>query len=104
MIGVGIGYLVWAKNLGVTSPIVFGTLLIIEGLGGLLISLTEWWRISHAGVSLGLVMGGFLLPFTEETSVAVPVGEAFLIGSLASAAVLFWQLRYYKSLGANTTS
>jgi hypothetical protein len=57
------------------------------------LSLTEWWRFSHIGVSLGLVVGGFLLPLAERISVAVPVGGSFLVGGLVSAGILHWQLR-----------
>src|SRR5262249_21678268 len=62
MLAAGIGFFVWARHLGVSSPVVLGSLLIIEGLGGVIVSLTEWWRLSHIGVSLGLMVGGFLLP------------------------------------------
>src|SRR5262245_29263175 len=92
MIGTGLGFFIWARHLGVSSPTIFGSLLLIEGLGGMIVSLTEWWRLSHIGISFGLMAGGFLLPFADKTSVAVPVGGAFLLGSLISAAILYWQL------------
>src|SRR5262249_832215 len=85
ILAAGIGFFVWARYLGVPSPVVFGSLLIIEGLGGVIVSLTEWWRLSHIGVSLGLMVGGFLLPFAGTVSVGVPVGGALLLGSLLSA-------------------
>ncbi len=97
MVGVGIGFFVWARHLGVSPPVIFGSLLLIEGLGGVIVSLTEWWRLSHIGVSSGLMAGGFLLPFVETTSTAVPVGGAFLSGSLVSAAILHWQLRQHET-------
>src|SRR5580765_7115588 len=28
--------------------------------------MTEWWRLSHIGISSGLMAGGFLLPFERE--------------------------------------
>lgn len=98
MVSVGVGFFLWARHLGVSSPVILGSLLLIEGLGGVIISLTEWWRLSHIGVSSGLMAGGFLLPFVDKTSVAVAVGGAFLLGSLASAAILYLQLRYCDSL------
>lgn len=93
MVGVGVGYFFWARRLGVSPPIIFGSLLLIEGLGGVIVSLTEWWRLSHLGVSMGLVAGGFLLPLMNTTSVAVPVGGAFMIGSFVSTGILYWQMR-----------
>lgn len=96
MVAIGVGFFLWARRLGVAGPVIFGTLLLIEGLGGIIISLTEWWRFSHIGVSSGLVLGGFLLPFADKVSVAVPVGGAFLLGSLLSAAILYWQLRHHE--------
>lgn len=95
MVAAGTGFFVWARHLGVSSPVIFGSLLVIEGLGGVIVSLTEWWRLSHIGVSLGLMAGGFWLPFVDGASVAVPVGGSFLFGSLLSAAILFWQLRHH---------
>jgi hypothetical protein len=92
----GFGFYFWARRLGLSSPVIFGSVLLIEGLGGVILSLTEWWRLSHMGVSLGLMAAGFLLPFVDRTSVAVPVGAAFLIGSLVSAAILYWQLQIMK--------
>jgi hypothetical protein len=98
MIGVGVGYFLWARHLNLPSSVSLATLLIIEGVGGAIVSLTEWWRFSHLGIALGLIVGGFLLPFADASSVAVPVGGAFLVGSLASAAILHWQLRRHASV------
>jgi hypothetical protein len=98
MVGAGVGFFIWARHLGVSSPVILGTLLFIEGLGRVIVSLTEWWRLSHIGVSSGLMAGGFLLPFVDRTSVAVPVGGAFLLGSLVSAVILRWQLRRRNSI------
>lgn len=92
MVGVGVGGFLWTRHLGVASSVIFGALLLIEGLGGVIVSLTEWWRLSHIGFSSGLMAGGFLLPLVDKTSVAVSVGGAFLLGSLVSAAILYWQL------------
>jgi hypothetical protein len=101
MVAVGFGFFFWARHLGVAVPVIFGSLLLIEGLGAAIVSLTEWWRLSHIGLSLGLMAGGFLLPLVPKTLVAVPVGGAFLLGSLVSAAILHWQVRHHEASSTN---
>jgi len=96
MVGVGVGFFLWARHLGVASSVILGTLLLIEGLGGVIVSLTEWWRLSHIGIAFGLMAGGFLLPIAGRISAGVPVGGAFLVGSLLSAGILYWQLRQHE--------
>ena len=73
-------------------------LLLIEGLAGALITMTEWWRLSHIGISSGLMAGGFLLPFAKNISAGVPVGGTFLLGSLLSAAILYQQVRNHEAI------
>jgi len=105
MIGVGVGYFFWARHLGVSSRVVLGSLLVIEGLGGAIVSLTEWWRLCHIGISSGLMAGGFLLPFAGKITMAAPVGGAFLLGSLLSAGILYGQVRHHEtspSLGGSS--
>lgn len=101
MIGIGVAFYLWARHFGVPAPVILGSLLIFEGVGGMIVSITEWWRLSHVGVSSGLVTGGFLLPFADSLSVGVPVGGAFLSGSLLSAAILYWQLRHHDACSRN---
>lgn len=98
MIGVGVGFYLWAKHLGVASSVILGSLLLIEGLGGIIISLTEWWRLSHIGLASGLIAGGFLLPLADKISIAVSVGGAFVLGCLISAVILHWQLSRRKNV------
>ena len=100
MLGVGFGFFFWAKQLGVASAVIVGSLLVIEGLAGVIVSMTEWWRVSHIGTSSGLMAGGFLLPFVGKLSVGVPVGGAFFLGSLLSAGILYWQVRNYEATAA----
>jgi hypothetical protein len=97
MLGVGLGFFFWARHLGVSPPVILGSLLVIEGLGGSIMSLTEWWRLCHIGISSGLMAGGFLLPFSGKISMAAPVGGAFLLGSLVSAGILFGQVRHHET-------
>jgi hypothetical protein len=93
IVGLGIGYFAWARHFGVAAPVILGSLLLIEGLAAAIVSLTEWWRLSHLGIAAGLIAGGFCLPFFDSGSIAIPVGAAFLFGSSASAVILSWQLR-----------
>jgi hypothetical protein len=41
MLAAGVGFFIWARQLRVPSPVILGSLLIIEGLGGVIVSLTE---------------------------------------------------------------
>lgn len=93
MVVIGTGFFFWAKHLGVKSTVIVGSLLIIEGLAGVIVSMTEWWRLSHIGIASGLIAGGFLIPFTANISAGVPVGGTFFLGSLVSAGILYWQIR-----------
>jgi hypothetical protein len=104
MVGVGVGYFLWARRLCVASSVIFGTLLLIEGLGGVIVSMTEWWRLSHIGLAFGLMAGGFFLPLDGKLSMAVPVGGAFLMGSLLSAGILYWQVRNHEATLALSSS
>ena len=104
MVGIGVGFFWWARHLGVAASVNIGTLLLIEGLGGVIISRTEWWRLSHIGIGFGLMAGGFLLPFADRISVGVPVGGAFLVGSLLSAGILYWQVRQHEVAAARSKS
>lgn len=106
MVGVGVVFFLWARHLGVASSVIVGTLLLIEGLGGVIVSLTEWWRLSHIGIAFGLMGGGFLLPFAGWVSVGVPVGGSILSGSLLSAGILYWQLSRHEAAteGSKRTS
>ncbi len=105
MLAVGFSFFFWARHLGVESPVIFGSLLVIEGLGAAIVSLTEWWRLSHMGLSLGLMAGGFLLPLMSGISAGVPVGGAFLVGSLLSGGILYWQVRQHEAaVACNTES
>ena len=104
MLGVGFGFFFWAKQLGVASAVILGSLLVIEGLAGVIVSMTEWWRLSHIGTSAGLIAGGFLLPFAGKLSVGVPVGGAFFLGSLLSAGILYWQVLNHEATPALSCS
>ena len=93
VVGFGIGFTQWARHLGLAWPIVIGALFLIEGLAGAIASLTEWWRLSLLGHSVGLMICGAGIPFIDNARAGILVGAAVLFGSLLSAAILCWQLR-----------
>ena len=83
MVGVGVGFFLWARRFGVASPVILGTLLLIEGLGGAIVSLTEWWRLSHIGLSSGLMAGGFCLPLAGKLSIGSARRGSIHLGQFA---------------------
>jgi hypothetical protein len=93
----GVGYTLWARNLGLSWPVIFGTLFFIESLPSTIVSFTEWWRLSTIGFSAGLMMCGFGLPFVRGSAQGVLLGGSVFVGSVLSAGILAWQLRRYES-------
>ena len=93
IVGFGIGFTQWARHLGLAWPVVIGALFLIEGLAAAIASLTEWWRLSLLGHSIGLMICGAGIPFVDKTRAGVLVGAAVMFGSLMSASILCWQLR-----------
>jgi hypothetical protein len=93
VVGFGVAFAMWARHLGLAWPVVIGALFLIEGLAGAIASLTEWWRLSLLGHSVGLMICGFGIPFVDKAWAGVLVGAAVLFGSLFSAGILWWQLR-----------
>jgi len=94
VVGFGVGFTLWARYLGLSWPIVIGGLFLIESLPSMIVSLTEWWRLSTIGMSIGLMVCGFGFPVIEESGAFVLVGGAVFLGGLLSAGILYWQLRY----------
>jgi len=94
VVGFGVGFTFWAWQLGLSWRVVIGGLFLIESLPSIIVSFTEWWRLSTIGLSAGLMFCGFSFPLVEESKVFVIVGAAVCIGSLLSAAILYWQLSY----------
>jgi hypothetical protein len=93
----GVGFTLWARNLGLSWPVVFGMLFLIESLPSTIVSLTEWWRLSTIGFSVGLMMCGFGLPFVRGSGQGVLLGGSVFVGSVLSAGILVWQLRRHES-------
>ena len=66
VVSFGIGYFLWAKHLGLPWHVIIGTLFLMEALPGVVVSLTEWWRLSHFGLTVGLMICGFGFPLVDE--------------------------------------
>jgi hypothetical protein len=93
MVCFGIGFTFWARHLGLTWKVVIGVLFLIEALPSMVVSLTEWWRLSMVGLAIGLMICGFGFPLVAERGTFVLVGGAIFFGGLLSAGILYWQVR-----------
>jgi hypothetical protein len=93
MVCFGVGFTFWARHLGLTWKVVIGVLFLIESLPSVIVSLTEWWRLSTVGLTIGLMICGFGFPLVSEKSAFVLIGGAVFFGGLLSGGILYWQLR-----------
>ena len=94
VISFGVCFTLWCMRLGLPWPVVLGALCLIEALPSLIVSLTEWWRVSTVGLSIGLMICGFGFPLVENANRGFAlVGLAVFAGGLMSAAILAWQVR-----------
>jgi hypothetical protein len=96
VVGFGVGFTLWARHLGLSWPVVIGILFLIEALPSVIVSLTEWWRLSTVGLSVGLMICGFGFPVVDKSWTFVLVGGAVLLGSFLSAGILYWQVRQHE--------
>jgi hypothetical protein len=94
----GVGFTLWARQLGLPWPVIIGALFFIEALPSLIVSLTEWWRLSTVGLSLGLVVCGLGFPFVHGSNMGVLLGASVLLGSIVAAGILYWQVRRHESI------
>jgi hypothetical protein len=101
------GFAIWARQLGLTWPTVIGAVMLIDAFANMIGSLTEWWRLSMFGHSVGLMICGFGFPFVGMDGWAVLLGASLVVGSSFAAAILYFQLRQYENseqLRASSTS
>jgi hypothetical protein len=94
----GVGFTLWARHLGLSWPVVIGALFFIEALPSLIVSLTEWWRLSAVGLSSGLMVCGLGFPFAHGSMVGVLLGASVFLGGILSAGILYWQVRQHESV------
>jgi hypothetical protein len=97
VVGFGVIFTLWARRLGLSWPIVIGTLFFIEALPSVIVSLTEWWRLSTIGFSVGLMICGLGLPFMHGSNLGILFGGAVFLGGLLAAGILYWQLRQHEN-------
>jgi hypothetical protein len=93
VVGFGVGFTLWASHLGLSWPVIIGSLFFIEALPTLIVSLTEWWRLSAIGISFGLMVCGLGFPFLKGNQMGIHLGGSVLLGCLISAGILYWQVR-----------
>ena len=93
VVSFGAVFTIWARHLGLSWPVIIGTLFFIEALPSLIVSLTEWWRVSTMGLSLGLMVCGLGFPFAHGSRMGVLLGASVFSGSILSAGILYWQVR-----------
>ena len=97
VVSFGVSFTIWAGHLSLSWPVIIGILFFIEALPSLIVSLTEWWRLSTVGLSSGLMICGFVIPFVEKNRVTILIGGAVAFGSLLSAGILYLQLRHLQN-------
>lgn len=96
VVGFGAGFTFWARKLDLEWPVIIGALFFIEALPGLMVALTEWWRLSTLGLSSGLMACGIGFPFAHGRSLGILLGASVFVGSLLSAGILYWQVRRHE--------
>lgn len=97
VVGFGVGFTFWARQLGLSWGIVIGALFFIEALPSVIVSLTEWWRLSTVGLSCVLLVCGIGFPFAHGRSMGVLLGASVFCGSILAAGILYWQVRRHES-------
>jgi len=98
VVAFGVGFTLWARHLGLSWPVVIGALFFIEALPSVIVSLTEWWRLSTLGLSSGLMVCGIGFPFTHGNGIGVLLGTSVCLGSILAASILYWQIRQYERI------
>jgi hypothetical protein len=96
VVSFSVGFALWAKQLGLAWPIVIGAVFLIDAFANMIASLTEWWRLSMFGHSIGLMICGFGFPFVDKSKWAVLLGGAVLAGSSLATGILYWQVRHHE--------
>jgi hypothetical protein len=86
----------WARHLGLTWPAVIGAVFLIDAFANMIASLTEWWRLSMFGHSLGLMICGLCFPFVDKDNWTLVFGAAVVAGSLLASAILYLQVQAYE--------
>lgn len=96
VVSFSVGFALWARQLGLAWPIVIGAVFLIDAFANLIAALTEWWRLSMFGHSVGLMICGFGFPFVDKGKWAVLLGGALFTGSLLATGILYWQVRHHE--------
>jgi hypothetical protein len=103
VVSFGVGFIIWAKYLGLSWPVIIGALFFIEAMPSLIVSLTEWWRLSVMGITFGLMACGLGFPFAHGSKMGILLGASVSLGSIFSAGILYWQVRKHEGVAQNPT-
>jgi hypothetical protein len=102
-----VAFAIWARQLGLSWPTVIGAVMLIDAFANMIAALTEWWRMSMFGHSVGLAICGFGFPFVGIDGWAFLLGTSLLVGSILAAGILYLQVRQHEktqlSLGSPST-
>jgi hypothetical protein len=98
VVAFSVGFAIWARQLGLAWPIVLGAVMLIDAFANMIGSLTEWWRLSMFGHSVGLMICGFGFPFVGMNEWALLLGASLLVGSLSAAGILYFQVRQHEKV------
>lgn len=97
VVAFGVVFMIWARALGLSWPIVLGGLFFVEGLPCLVVALLEPWRLSLVGWSIALIVCGLCFPFLRIQNAGVLLGGIVFLGWFLSASILYWQLRRHEA-------
>lgn len=71
-----------------------GPLFFFTGVGLSAHSVGSWERLAGLGIGLSMALGGLIVPWSQNAAqTRLVLGFAILIGGVASAILLYWQIR-----------
>ena len=92
---IAIGYLIWAKHIGLEIAYVAGGIILMIGIMGILMAFQAKGKLYHLGESIPLMLFGIsLLIWTTPSVVVINACITLVIGGLATGAIQVYQLKH----------